>query len=212
MQNKKDEMKAYMKKLIGIKEKKDMDRIKEKMIDIRDEIEYLENENVDEDKFWGMLALNNDEVFDYGRDILKEDVYDNQIILPYKLFDLFTKRDWFKDELQKPVLQLQGILRSGNPSGALLKGKIDVKLFVEEVEGETNDEEETDLFSEKTMPVEKQREELPDNKSDRILAICKIISDKYPFDILKKKMLQYLFFWMAWHNLPPAITQSMRLL
>jgi len=81
-----------------------------------------------EEKFWGLLALNDEEVFDYGRDILKEGTYETTMELPYKQFPLFTKADWFKDAIQKPVVQVAGILRSGNLSGATLKGKIAVTL------------------------------------------------------------------------------------
>ena len=109
------------------------------MIDIRDEIEYLENENVTEEKFWGMLALNEDDGFDYGRDVLKEGTYETQMVMPYDLFPLFHKRDWFKDEIQKPVLQIQGILRSGKPSGAMIKGRLEV---CKSKEKEEDDEEE----------------------------------------------------------------------
>jgi hypothetical protein len=36
-----------------------------------------------EEKFWGLLALNDEEVFDYGRDILKEGTYETTMKLPY---------------------------------------------------------------------------------------------------------------------------------
>jgi hypothetical protein len=43
--------------------------------------------------------------------------------LPYKNIPLFTKTDWFKGE-KKPIYQLGGLLRSGNPSGAIIKSNI----------------------------------------------------------------------------------------
>ena len=73
------------------------------MIDIRDAVEYLQQEEMNEQKFWGLLALNDEEVFDYGRDILKEGTYETIMKLPYTQFPLFTKSDWFKDSIQKPI-------------------------------------------------------------------------------------------------------------
>lgn len=80
--------------------------LKEKIIDIRDEIEFLNKEEMTEEKFWGVLALNQSSAFDYGRDILKDGTYETIYTLPYECFPLFTKRDWFKNELHKPVVQL----------------------------------------------------------------------------------------------------------
>lgn len=48
-----------------------------------------------EEKFWGLMALNDEPQFDYGRDILKDLIYENIIKLPYKNIPLFTKTDWF---------------------------------------------------------------------------------------------------------------------
>ena len=47
-----------------------------------------------EEKFWGLFAADEDApVFDYGRDILKEAVYElsGKMDLPYKQFPLFTE-------------------------------------------------------------------------------------------------------------------------
>jgi hypothetical protein len=104
LEARKQELDAYMKNLIDEKDKINKDRIKEKMIDIKDEVEYLNKENMDEQKFWGMLALNNEDVFDYGRDILKDGTYETTMMLPYNPYPLFTKTDWFKSELHKPVV------------------------------------------------------------------------------------------------------------
>ena len=54
------------------------------MMELSDEIEGLKEEDMTDSKFWGMLAMNDDEAFDYGRDSLKEGTYENQISLPYE--------------------------------------------------------------------------------------------------------------------------------
>ena len=55
-----------------------------------------------------MAALNDDDdAFDYGRDILKEVTYETLIILPYYQFPLFTKTNWHRDpieEIKKPTV------------------------------------------------------------------------------------------------------------
>ena len=50
-----------------------------------EEMDELRDEAMDEDKFWGMLAADDDVVaFDYGRDILKENIYEATMDLPYQ--------------------------------------------------------------------------------------------------------------------------------
>jgi len=82
---KEQEMREYMRKIIKMTEsdKKNKDKIKVHMMDIRDSMEYLQQEQMTEQKFWGLLSLNDEEVFDYGRDILKEGTYESQLKLPY---------------------------------------------------------------------------------------------------------------------------------
>lgn len=95
-------MKHYLRRVqdSDIKEsRKNKNMVSEYMIDLRNKIEFLNKENVDEDKFWGLLAMNNEETFDYGRDILKETTYDQKITLPYKPYPLFTKNDWYKNAI-----------------------------------------------------------------------------------------------------------------
>ena len=41
-------------------------------------MEDLQNENMTEEKFWGLMALNDEEGFDYGRDTLKDVVYEQR--------------------------------------------------------------------------------------------------------------------------------------
>ena len=51
------------------------DTIKLKMLGITDEIDQLNAEAMTEEKFWGALALDEGNTFDYGRDVLTEDRY-----------------------------------------------------------------------------------------------------------------------------------------
>jgi hypothetical protein len=53
----------------------------------------LRDEKMDEYKFWGFV-LNEDDEFDYGRDLLKEDTYEQLLQLPYNDIDLFYQ-EWF---------------------------------------------------------------------------------------------------------------------
>ena len=72
-----------MKKLKTLTVKKDQDKVKIKMMEITDEVDFYRNEAMTEEKFWGLLALNDEEAFDYGRDILKDGIYETRITLPY---------------------------------------------------------------------------------------------------------------------------------
>ena len=69
-------MTAFKKKLKTLDDQVSKDKVRFKMMEITDEIEALRNENMDEEKFWGMLALNDEVQFDYGRNILKEGTYE----------------------------------------------------------------------------------------------------------------------------------------
>lgn len=88
---------------------------------------------MNEEKFWGLFAPdeNAPPAFDYGRDILKENVYEVGMKLPYSHFPLFTGQSWHRDQ-QATILQIDGILRSGKPSGAIIKGKVRVRLTAED--------------------------------------------------------------------------------
>ena len=82
------ELRAFAKKLKSMKgqdekSRRDKDKIKIKMMYISDDMENLREEKMTEERFWGMLALDDDEGFDYGRDILKEVTYEALITLPY---------------------------------------------------------------------------------------------------------------------------------
>jgi disulfide oxidoreductase YuzD len=67
------------------------DKLRIKMMDITEKMEDLMDEAMNDEKFWGMAALDDDVVaFDYGRDILKEGTYETLIKLPYQQLPLFT--------------------------------------------------------------------------------------------------------------------------
>lgn len=91
-------------------------------------------------KFWGMLALQDDEAFDYGRDFLKEGTYEGQISLPYEQLPLFLGAEWHKGSVQKPIVQVGGILRSGNLSGASIKALIKMTAASGDDEDESSGE------------------------------------------------------------------------
>lgn len=104
------ELRAFAKKLKMMKGqteevKRNKDKIKIKMMYISDDMESLREEKMSEERFWGMAALNDDDdAFDYGRDILKEVIYETQITLPYYQFPLFTKTNWHRDPIEKPTV------------------------------------------------------------------------------------------------------------
>ena len=61
------------------------------MMEVTDEMDGYVDEVMTEEKFWGALALDDDVVaFDYGRDFLKEGIYENVLKLPYQQIPLFT--------------------------------------------------------------------------------------------------------------------------
>ena len=71
-------------------------------------IEDVKIEKMTEERFWGMLALDDSPAFDYGRDVLKELTMekwiDEQGLLPYKRYPLFTKNDWYRTGAMSPVV------------------------------------------------------------------------------------------------------------
>ena len=107
-------------------------------MELTDSIEELRNEEMNEIKFWGMLALEDDSTgFDYGREILKDATYETILELPFDQLPLFTENEWTRSVIQSPVVQVEGILRSGKLSGASIKAKI--KLT--DVDKEESDED-----------------------------------------------------------------------
>ena len=53
-----------------------------------------------EERFWGMMALNDGPTIDYGRDTLKEETMERWIerlgLLSYRRYPLFLESDWYK--------------------------------------------------------------------------------------------------------------------
>lgn len=50
---------------------------------VNEAISDLLEEEMTDARFWGLAALNDDGDFDYGRDVLKEGVYESKMDLPY---------------------------------------------------------------------------------------------------------------------------------
>lgn len=63
------------------------------MLELTEEIDDLLDEEMTTERFWGAAGLDFDEVmFDYGRDIKKDENLDEELkkkFLPYKVFNLF---------------------------------------------------------------------------------------------------------------------------
>ena len=74
------------------------------MMHITDDMEALRQEEMTEQRFWGMQALDEDDAFDYGRDVLKEGTYETIIKYPYKQIPLFTETYWYKGSVNKPIV------------------------------------------------------------------------------------------------------------
>lgn len=138
------DIKAYQRKLSKytedtpeVQDKKT--KIRVRMCEVTREIDDLKDEAMTEDKFWGLMALNDDEAFDYGRDTIKDGMYETKITLPYTQLPLFTAVDWYPSPIDKPIVQVAGLLRSGNLSGASIKASIEVQPA--ESSDEDSDEE-----------------------------------------------------------------------
>ena len=61
-----------------------------------------------------------------------------------------------------------------------------------ELAPEEGDDTKTANMSEMDVPVEKKDEKEPESKSDQINKKCQDVFDKYPFDIMEKKMMLML--------------------
>jgi len=94
---------------------------RERMIEIRKEIDDLTDEQMNEVKFWG-YNMDDEEDEGLGREVLKESTYDKKLRCPYKEFPLF-QHSWLGDNTS----QVGGILRSGQLTGAKLKMAVIIK-------------------------------------------------------------------------------------
>jgi hypothetical protein len=63
---------------------------------------------MNENKFWGYV-LDAGDGFEYGRDVIKEGIYEDLIKLPYKQFPLFTNPGWYGNKTSL----VGGLLKSG---------------------------------------------------------------------------------------------------
>ena len=96
---------------------------------------------MNEEIFWGLPQEEEDNA-DLGRNIFKEDSYDTFIedhLLPYQILPLFITNGWYSYGNKQPVvIQVGGIMRSGNVSGAVLKCSVKITDLDEESDDEND--------------------------------------------------------------------------
>jgi hypothetical protein len=124
-----------------------------KMMEINDEVDELNGEEVTEEKLWGGNAVDDDDAFDYGRDVIKEGTLESKLRLPYKTMPLFTNPEWYSFTDKKEYIQVDGILRSGNPTGGYLKANLEIKP--------------SDYESDDSMSFSSMSEKKEDNKEEK---------------------------------------------
>ena len=71
------------------------DALKTQLLSLKDQIQYIKDEETNEHKFWGYVMDNagDDPVhgdFAYGREVHKDGAYDKQLKTPYGEFPLFS--------------------------------------------------------------------------------------------------------------------------
>jgi len=116
---KKDELNE---KLRGSHLIKDTNKYRALLIMNRKRIEELENEEMDEDKFWNYMN-NDDNEFQYGRNVLTDKTLDDIMRTPYQKFELTTMPELTFQELDK----LDGRIKSDDGSQKrFLKAKVEV--------------------------------------------------------------------------------------
>lgn len=67
---------------------------KNEILRLKNQLQELEDEKMNENKFWGYQIEVGDQ-FEYGRDVLKEGTYEDHLDLPYQSFPLFTNPGWY---------------------------------------------------------------------------------------------------------------------
>jgi hypothetical protein len=122
-----------------------------------------------EQKFWGMAGFNEDEEFDYGRDIIREGSYDKMLRIPFKEMPLFTNGEWFQTYSNNELVQINGILRSGTLSGATLKA--DIKITQEQRSFEAEDSDPEDPEERKEQPDEELCSAFDEDMINELLSI-----------------------------------------
>jgi len=90
---------------------------------------------------------------------------------------------------------VDGILRSGNLSGATIKGEIQINLVDEEEDAEESLDEEAKLkLKQEEEKAKAEAEAAGGERWEKILAIVNTVADKYPFNIIKQPYLDQLKF------------------
>jgi hypothetical protein len=102
--------------------------IQMKIMELQEEMTNLDDEKMTEMKFWGAAGLNEDDEFDYGRDVVRDGSYEKMLILPYREMPLFTNAEWFQSFSNNELVSVSGILRSGKLSGGSIKADVKIKL------------------------------------------------------------------------------------
>jgi len=71
-----------------------------KIMEIKEELEDIDREIVTKEKFWGIggADFDDDDAFDYGRDVLREGTFEKYMVdhelLRYEKLSLYTKPKW----------------------------------------------------------------------------------------------------------------------
>ena len=116
------------------------------MLELTEEMNDLEGEEMTRERFWGAVADLDEVTFEYGRDIKKEENYDDIIkkeLLPYRVFHLFEQdTDKAYPGKEYSPYNVEGFMRSGRLSGAFLKA--DVLLFDAEDEESASDDDDSE--------------------------------------------------------------------
>ena len=82
------------------KYRENKDKLGVRCLELRESIEEKMVEKMTEERFWGMMALNDGPTIDYGRDTLKEETMERWIerlgLLSYRRYPFFLESDWYK--------------------------------------------------------------------------------------------------------------------
>ena len=185
------QLKAYQRRLLDMDEEAVDARlvIKMRMLEINNEIDDLAEEEMTEEKFWGLAGLGDeDDDFDYGRDVLREQNYDwhlrnvEPIAVPYAEIPLFLPPDWFA-KTDQVFTQVGGILRAGLVSGAVIKARAVMQRGEDEDE---DDDDGEDMEGDKVEPIDNE------NRNEKIQKLMAKIAYECPFEIHRPEHMQSL--------------------
>ncbi|CAI2387752.1 unnamed protein product [Moneuplotes crassus] len=151
----------------------------------RKKIEELENEDMDEDKFWNYMNSNDNE-FNYGRDVLTDRLFEQMIALPYFKFELKTMPEMTFSELDR--LDLRETSYDGNQK-RFLKAFITVTATEEsirskELEGTTKHNE-LEIFENSNL-----KKLSTDGDDDYFTQKIESISSRFPFDLADEEFMK----------------------